>query len=233
MDCKQTGRNIDDYLDGWLDPAVQRALEAHLESCAACDARIKDERELRAALRALPVPPMRRGFTDQVFDKVVQASTPRRRSLAPVFGVAMAAGLAVALVVSALLPNQTGPHMHSVQSLTLDQVRTVELSMNSQSELEDVTLTIRVPDGVEIEGFPGQREVSWQTRLDAGVNVLALPLVGRHTTHGELVALLEHADKRKVLTVPLDVKHPDQSGRSNNRIYGQRGPLVATVPPVA
>lgn len=220
MDCRQTGRYIDDYLDGWLDPAVQRELEAHLTSCAACDARIRDERELRAALRALPVPPMRRAFAEQVFHKAAQANTPQRRTLAPVFGLAMAAGLAVALVVGALLPTQTGPQAPGVQSLTLHQVRTVELSMNAESALDNVTLTIRVPEGVEIDGFPGQRQVSWQTRLDAGVNVLALPLVGRDAAHGELVALLQHADKRKVLTVPLDVKIPGQSSRIGDRIYG-------------
>jgi mycothiol system anti-sigma-R factor len=51
MDCRTASALIDAYLDGELDRAEARALEAHLDACPACAAALAESDALRRALR--------------------------------------------------------------------------------------------------------------------------------------------------------------------------------------
>ena len=49
MSCTEYSQSIAESLDGSLDPARQRALERHVETCAACRALVADLRTIQAA----------------------------------------------------------------------------------------------------------------------------------------------------------------------------------------
>ena len=68
-----------------------------------------------------------------------------------------------------------------------------------------VSLTVALPDGVELTEYRGLDEVSWTTRLQAGKNVLPLQLVAIGGSGGELVARLQHEGDEKVFTVNVAV----------------------------
>lgn len=81
------------YLEGELDPAERRGLEAHLETCPACRAALAERRLLHEAFTSLPpfeVPP---DFALSVMDRIPEAAGGKAGWFAP-----LASGLA-ALVV--------------------------------------------------------------------------------------------------------------------------------------
>ena len=49
MSCAEYSESIADFVDGSLDPARQRALERHVEGCAACRALVADLKSIQAA----------------------------------------------------------------------------------------------------------------------------------------------------------------------------------------
>jgi anti-sigma factor RsiW len=49
MSCADYNESIADFVDGTLDPARQRALERHVEGCAACRALVADLKSIQAA----------------------------------------------------------------------------------------------------------------------------------------------------------------------------------------
>ena len=54
MDCAEFDDRLADYLEGTLDAADRRAVEAHLASCVRCAALVRDLEEIRVAAARLP-----------------------------------------------------------------------------------------------------------------------------------------------------------------------------------
>ncbi|HSB62436.1 MAG TPA: zf-HC2 domain-containing protein, partial [Vicinamibacteria bacterium] len=75
MSC--TPERVTGYVDDALGPWERAEVEAHIATCAACLAQVAAERDLRAGLRALPVPEPRAGFEEDVRRRL--AAQPRRR----------------------------------------------------------------------------------------------------------------------------------------------------------
>ena len=89
--------------------------------------------------------------------------------------------------------------------MTLAEPQTVNFVFASNTPLVGATLTIMLPEGVELVGFPGQREISWQTSLTAGRNLLPLRLIALSPMGGEVMATLEHMDRARTFRVRVDV----------------------------
>ncbi len=54
MDCAALDERLADYLEGDLDPATHREVEAHVASCVRCSALVRDLEEIRASAADLP-----------------------------------------------------------------------------------------------------------------------------------------------------------------------------------
>ncbi|MBV9876277.1 MAG: zf-HC2 domain-containing protein [Verrucomicrobia bacterium] len=52
MDCDLANPNLDAFVDGELDPGVERALEEHLRTCADCRSTVWEIREFRSLFKA-------------------------------------------------------------------------------------------------------------------------------------------------------------------------------------
>ncbi len=89
--------------------------------------------------------------------------------------------------------------------MALEEPRTVNLVFASATSLDSATLTVSLPEGIELEGFPGQREISWETSLSEGKNFLPLTLIALTPTGGELLARLEHDDRDRTFRLQVDV----------------------------
>jgi hypothetical protein len=95
--------------------------------------------------------------------------------------------------------------------IALNQAREVSLVFESEHAMENARFTIQLPEGVEVSGYPGQRELSWEGGLAQGKNLLVLP-VEAHSGHGgELVAVVTHTGKRKNFALRLDVLPPQDA----------------------
>jgi len=87
----------------------------------------------------------------------------------------------------------------------LEQSRTINLIFSSATALDSATLTVSLPEGIELVGFPGRREISWETSLQAGKNLLPLKLIALTPTGGELLARLEHDDRNRIFRLHVVV----------------------------
>ncbi len=213
MNCQQFEKQLDDYLDGTLESEQAHQADAHQRHCARCQDKVRQALALEAELRRLPVPPMRPGFAREAIARAtgVEAGAKRshRRSFVAGFSTALAASVAL-LAVIALLPGGLQQQPAATPSIaqvaiSLEQTQTVNLVFDTPQALEHATLTIALPDNVEVPGLAGQRTITWQTSLQAGRNILPLPLRGISASDGELLASIEQDGKVKTVRVRLTV----------------------------
>lgn len=206
MSCTEHAAEIDAYLDDALDAERRARFDAHAAGCAGCAARLQQASSLARALAALPMQAPAPGFEARV---LAGARVVRRppRIVAGGFVAAFAASI-LTLIYTGLMvgpPKRDSVDPLPLVQMTLDERRTVNLVFAADMPLEDVTLRVALPPGVELLGYEGLRQVRWRTRLQAGKNVLPLDLVATDTIGGRLIARLAHGDSEKVFRVDLAV----------------------------
>lgn len=217
--CCDSAASLDDYLDGQLDAPRHQTLEAHLQQCLRCRLQHDRAAALRAALRGLPAPAARPGFVDEALARAVRgADSATRYTRRPLFAMALAASLALAVGVVVLVGTQPGPAPTptpvQIVTLTVEQPETLRLRFNSAKALPAATLSLTLPENLELVGYGAQRELTWQTDLNEGGNLLQLPLVARGAVKGDLVARLLHGQSSKTFRLKIEVRNADQTGLS-------------------
>jgi hypothetical protein len=150
-------------------------------------------------------------YFDQALVRATHEGSRRQRNrwVMTGFGSAIAAGLALWLIggfflTAPNLPNTDAANIPGI-TMTLAEPQTVNFVFASSTPLVAATLTVMLPEGVELVGFPGQREIAWQTNLNAGRNLLPLKLIALSPIGGEVLATLEHMDRARTFKVRVDV----------------------------
>ena len=150
--------------------------------------------------------------TPEFFDKAVLvaarkgAQRQRNRWLLTGFGGAIAAGIVAWLIGGMMLttPDSVAPEIPGV-AIAIEQRQQIDLVFASSRQLNGAILTVELPEGVELAGFPGQRSVSWETALDAGRNHLPLTLIATQAVDDAIVvARLEHENRSKTFELRID-----------------------------
>jgi hypothetical protein len=90
-------------------------------------------------------------------------------------------------------------------TMALESPQTFNLVFSSATALNNASMTVMLPDGIEIDGLAGQREITWRTSLKEGRNILPLTLVAISPTGGELLATLQHGDDDKIFRLKVSV----------------------------
>ncbi len=168
----------------------------------------QDDAEIRALLRDLPAPEADAGFYEQALARATLQGARRRRHRRVMTGLvgAIAAGLALWLVGGALLQDAPVPEPGIPEvTMALEEPRTVNLVFSASEAMEAATLTVSLPAGIELAGFPGQSEISWETSLGEGRNLLPLKFVALTPAGGELLARLEHNNRNREFRLRVDV----------------------------
>jgi hypothetical protein len=211
MICKQLTDRLEDYVDGQVPEAEAASLKAHIDQCADCQAVLAESMQLRDALKEygeLAMPQAEAAFFDSALAHAAYEGTRRQRNRWVMTGVGgtIAAGLVMWLLGGTLLPVPDAPTtaMPAI-SMTLEEPRRLNLVFSSASAMTEATMTVTLPPGLEVQGFAGQREISWLTSLTEGKNVLPLTLIATSPQGGELMATLRHADDDKTFRVQVDV----------------------------
>jgi len=173
-------------------------------------ANLDEERQLLDLLKDYPMAEATAGFYDQALVRAASEGTRRQRNrwLMTGFGSAIAAGIVLAFVSGLFVNTPDIPLLDSNipgVTMALAEPRTVNLVFSSAEALEAATLTVSLPDGVELAGFPGQREITWETNLAAGKNLLPLKLIALTPTGGEVLARLEHDDRGRTFRLRIEV----------------------------
>ena len=169
----------------------------------------KQDQEILTLLKDYPMPQASAGFYDQALVRATHEGSRRQRNrwLMTGFGGAVAAGLVLWMVGGFLMTTPdlpaADPSIPTI-TMTLEEPRTINLVFASAERLDSAMLTVRLPAGIEMSGFPGQREVTWQTSLNAGKNLLPLKLVATSPVGGEVYATLVHQDRGRTFQLTVD-----------------------------
>jgi anti-sigma factor RsiW len=222
MNCTDFNKVFDDYVDqnvdGTLSQAQMAAAEAHLAGCADCKARVQAHQAMVAALRDMPVAGPSAGFEDRVLRTAVESNVGQhhRHGFLTGFGSAAVAALALWVVVGWFpgeIPGNSSETGIPELSIALSQQQDVKLAFHTVKALQGARITIQVPENVALVGYPGQRELSWETNLSEGENLLRLPVVASQAMQGQLVARIEHGKKVRTLRVNLKAGMAGLSGQ--------------------
>jgi len=211
MTCKLLTAHIDDYLEGALDDAQMRQIDQHLGECDGCQRIVDSQRDLQQRLADYgesTMPRPNKAFYDRAIATAVHAGTrhQRNRWVMTGFGGAIAAALML-WIVSGVFFTATDFDDPAIPGVTiaLETPQTFNLVFASATPLIDASMTVILPDGIEIAGFAGQREITWRTSLKEGNNVLPLTLIATSPVGGELLATLQHEDDDKIFRLQVTV----------------------------
>ena len=211
MNCAELTDNLDDYIDGQLTDTDTGKLAQHIAGCATCTALVQSEQQLRDTLAEyadVTVPTRDAVFFDQALARAAITGAKHQGRVSWFRGFASAAAAAVVLwTIASLLGNSPPDTNTAVPAVTmsLEQPQTVNLVFSSASDLEEATLSLMLPPGIEIAGFTGQREVTWVTRLSQGKNILPLTLVATSAEGGVVLATLQHNDDDRSFRLVVSV----------------------------
>lgn len=169
-----------------------------------------NERDLLELLKDYPVPEASAEFYDQALLRAAHQGSRRQRKrwMLAGFGSAVAAGFAIWMISALLMTTPQLPDADAAipgVTIALEQQRTVRLVFASAEALDTATLTVSLPDGIELAGFPGQREITWETSLREGRNLLPLTLVALTPAGGEVLARLEHDNRNRTFRLRVEV----------------------------
>jgi hypothetical protein len=149
---------------------------------------------------------------DGLFDQVVNTASStqsrhddtRRFWLGTGFGAAVAASIfALALTLGWLgSPGNSDPATAQFQ-VALHEPRQMDIAIETDQALTGATIRILMAGNIEIDGFAGQREISWIEDLD-GVNRLSLPIIATANEGGQLIVRLTHPKSEKTFVINLE-----------------------------
>jgi hypothetical protein len=168
------------------------------------------DREILDLLKDYPMADVAAGFYDRALVRATHEGTRRQRNrwLMVGFGSAVVAGMVLWIAAGFFFaapklaePVATIPGI----AMTLEEPRTVNLVFSSKTALDGATLSVSLPIGIELAGFPGQREITWQTSLVEGRNLLPLELVALTPDGGEVLARLEHENRGRTFRLRIDI----------------------------
>ena len=206
MECRDFAQQLDDLLDGGLDAARQKSIQEHVGRCPECRRLHEHAVAVRQAVHELSPPALHPGFIDQALARATRIGEARP-GWRPKLGMALAASVVLGAALGVFFATQ--PTVQTV-ALTIDRPETVRLMFNSAKPLKAATLSLALPENVELVGYGKRRELSWQTDLREGGNLMQLPLVVRGATKDDLVASLSHDGSSKTFRLKIEV---DNAGR--------------------
>ncbi|RMG52761.1 MAG: hypothetical protein D6717_11585 [Gammaproteobacteria bacterium] len=203
-DCKTIQQRFDDYRAHALADGEANALEAHVQACPACREALEAHRAWSGALAGLPFEPPSADFEDRVMRAALDRKKTRqhRRAFLAGFGTALAASLALAAVLLAWWQPQGGEALRVVEVQVAPQTP-VRLVIRVDRPVQQASLVLELPEGVELAGHEGQQRLEWQAPLAAGNNILSLPVRMKGSATGELVARVRIDGRERAIRVRL------------------------------
>ena len=215
MQCLEFQTHIDDKLDAQLSEVECAAMDAHLERCADCRAVVAEEKLLRQALKELPVPDASAGFAARALRQAAVANTVshysgRNRAFVGGFAAALVMGIVLWFVTGVYGPDGglTTPQAQLAElSISLHETRHVKLAFSAPENMEKVRVLLVLPEHVDLEGYPGRKQIAWYANLNKGDNVLTLPLSALHSDKGIFTAKIGTGSAAKKIQFYLNVEN--------------------------
>jgi hypothetical protein len=183
------------------------ATAQHLRECELCRHWQFDEM-LRSELSAAEAPEPRDGFVDELIQTAISRGEQRRVPVPAIAAVAAVAAIAVALLVGNLQGNNEPTDGSYNVTVAPHVAEFVDVVIDSDSGRDAATLTIKLANNLELEGYPNERVISWQTPLTQGKNLLRLPVILMSGSDSQLDVDLSYGTTQKAIKVTVRADAP-------------------------
>ncbi|NJN50789.1 MAG: hypothetical protein HC809_02400 [Gammaproteobacteria bacterium] len=208
MSCNQLAMQIDEFMDGELSASARAGLDDHIRECTDCAAVYAAEQTLRASLGRLPV----EAPSAEYFERALafarrqrRRNDPRRSSKTGTFALAAVATIVLAIGAMTLTQRFAPSAGMPEVMIALEGTGSVNLVFSTTTALAGAKVSLEIPEGIEVVGYPGRRSLEWTTDLRPGKNVLRVPLLAHAAVADELVARLSHDSGAKEFRVRVRV----------------------------
>jgi hypothetical protein len=189
---------------GYRADRLDASHHEHMDTCELCRAWYR-EVVLRKALTTQPIPQPAAGFVDRVLASAVSTPPvhrwpserrPARHWPARLRATNWAAAAVLAVAITGTLTLAVGLRESppgDLAEVAQRQTRLVNVVIDASHRREDATVTIRLAEDLELEGYAGLHVIEFQTDLERGRNLLALPVRSKTGAGGEIWIALSHA----------------------------------------
>jgi len=206
MNCKLISPLIIEHVDGTLDEFQKRAVSTHIKSCKLCKNQVDNERLLQNSLKKLSEIEAPADFCKNVFAEIEEKRS-RKTHFFTGISSAIAASMVFWLVFAPLqqvqqAQPQNAPRQHAIE-IAVNDIENIRLSFEAPDNFKQVTLTVNLPEQIELKGFPGKRQISWETSLNSGSNILTLPVLGKTVGEGVVEAKISNSQKSKTFKIHM------------------------------
>lgn len=211
MKCETASVLLQEFIDGTLADPDAQLVSDHQKECSACRKRYQDALLVMKALKDIRVPPASAGFADRVIGNATKSESPPTRRIFPYVAAGIAASFIFLFFLASAIIN---PDLNN-QDVTLvsigDEVKTIKLAIESAHTVDSIKMTIDVSEGLEISGYPDQKNISWNARLEKGTNIIALPISAIAREDGEITTRVHLNGKEKVFKIETRYQSLDKA----------------------
>lgn len=195
------------------DSATELDSRNALEHIAACDDCSDAMRACEALheLRQLDPVQVPEGLSERITQQVLEQAGTGKRHYGFWHGTGLGAALAASLIMAVLTFSATdAPKVNSLPAvptfeIVLNETRNVNVAIDAARAFPEATVTVYLSGDVELAGFGRQRELSWTTSLEQGINQLTLPIIATGLQGGALLVRLDHEGTQKEFRVELKI----------------------------
>ncbi len=206
MKCQDIENRLLDLVSGELAATELEECRRHIAHCVTCDEVMRGVEGL-AVLRerntgAMPTD-LFESMSTRLERRTDQGASGQRFWTGTVFGGVVAASLfALALTTGWVqLPGDATNRSAPEFVVALSEPRDLNVAIETDHALANATITVTLSGGVELAGYTGQRQLTWEADLVAGVNQLTLPIRTTGIAGGQVIVQLVHPDTEQVLVV--------------------------------
>ncbi|WIO73857.1 hypothetical protein QP938_11215 [Porticoccaceae bacterium LTM1] len=185
-------------------------LQQHLVNCDLCKHFYSDY-QLAQQLNAFQPAPSD-DFADRCIAKAVKENTRSVKRSSTYWPVA--AALVVGILIGSIgsmdfngsdptVADAVVPQVAEPIALQVNEIKMVNVVIDSDVHLPSSTITVSLADNMTIEGYPASQQLSWETELLQGKNLLTLPVVMNSDEEGYME--ISYSSNGEVQSVRVNV----------------------------
>ena len=218
MNCQAINNILQNFIDGELSDTDAESVADHHRECPVCAMQYQETLAVIEGLRGVRVPPPSPGFSTHVIEHATKSSkiAPDRRLTYVASGIA--ASLIAFFVLASTFINPAFEEQGKSIVLVDDKVRTIKVAIDSLQTIDSVEMSIDISDNLEITGYESQKNIRWNTRLNQGINVIALPVSAIALGDGEITTRVRLNGREKIFTIKTRYRLPEKTGRGHKNI---------------
>jgi len=220
--CRKIEKLLLFYVDKSLSEDKIKYIEEHLSSCNGCVQKLAQFNKIDSTFKTLEQHPLPPGYMHELHFKLARANQEKNKSLTekvklytlfPKLKYAAISLIFLFFAVSMFYLNNKKKNLSldaiAFNVINLNQDGVIKFNINSDRDLENVTLKIELPGGIRTirngQVNMEQGEIIWQGDLDKGENVISIFVKGVRQGNWEAKAVFKEKSFIRKIKIPFTI----------------------------